>query len=78
MKQDFAFANDGFETVGKRHVIRLDSKTIFHVTGKKARAYSVADCQNADFIVLNIKSKAPDGCTILKFESLSKTGSLAV
>jgi len=49
VKQDLAFAHDGFETVGKRHVIRPNSKTIFHVTGKKARVYSGADCQNADF-----------------------------
>jgi hypothetical protein len=69
VKQDLAFAHDRFETVGKRHVKRLNSKTIFHVTDKKARAYSVADCQNADFFVVNIKSEAPDGCTILNVES---------
>jgi len=77
VEQEIAFARNGFATEGKRHVIRLNQTKILHATGKIAGNAVIADCQNANFVVVNIKSEPTEGCRIINLNTLRETGALA-
>ncbi|NNJ69451.1 MAG: ComEC family competence protein [Boseongicola sp.] len=80
VEQARAFGRRGFETDERRHVVELHNTVIFHATGKIAGAKAIADCADADYVVVNIKvPKAEETeCTIFGLESLRRTGALAL
>ena len=76
--QEVAFGRDGIETVGRRHLVRVNGATILHATGKTAGGDVIAQCHKADLVVVNIIVDAVSGCDIYDVRRLRETGSLAL